>query len=156
MNQKYEELIDKFIQNYGQKIYSFIVYLIGGDQNKAYDICVNSFVEIFNSANIRDERDLFIRLIRDAIEKCVNIKTIPSKEVLNTIDEVFRFEIKIFSIIFEALLKIDFKERAFLILRYQLNLTYKEISKILNVSSSQVRHELINSLEKLDRIIKQM
>ncbi|MCM8787612.1 MAG: hypothetical protein NC935_06115 [Candidatus Omnitrophica bacterium] len=154
MNHNDDKIVEKFILDYHKKVYSLIVYLIKGDQNKAYDICVDSFVEAFNLRSLPNEKVFFIKLLKIAIQKSRNIKTIPSKEVLNSIAEIREYEKNILFTIFEALLKLDFEDRALLLLRYQLNLTNEEISKILDLSLSQIRYNLVSAYEKLNKAIK--
>ncbi|MCM8831489.1 MAG: hypothetical protein NC918_04795 [Candidatus Omnitrophica bacterium] len=156
MSYQIDERIEKTILKYQKKIYSLILYLVGGDKNKAYDICVDTFVDVFNLYPLADERVFFVKLVKTAIQKSNNIKAVPSKEILNLIADVKEQEKIVLSTIFEALLKLDFENRALLLLRYQLNLTIEEISKIFSLSASQILCNLITACEKLNKTIKQI
>ena len=122
-----------------QEIFALIVYLIGGDQDKAYDICVDSFARaIATGARDEPEGAFRARLAGIAVEKSRPVQAIPSFDVLDAID-ISSQEKNLFRIVLEALQQLDFNAKALVLLRDQLNFSYKDIAVIMSVAQSEVK-----------------
>ena len=76
-----KEAMKLLIEQYQQRVFVLVLYLIGDDRDKVYDITASSFVEAFRAApSLEDKSSFLIRLVRIAIEKSRNVKIIPFPE----------------------------------------------------------------------------
>ena len=131
-----------------------MLYLVGQDQNRAYDICASSFAEaIRESPRPGQEEALMIRLIGIAVEKCRNIKTIPTFDVIEFLD-ISSAEKGQLLIVLKALQAQDFEVKAFVLLRDQLSLSYRQIATIIRSSESNTRSKVTQARARLRKMIE--
>ena len=118
-NKSIEPLIDK----YKDRIFALVFFLIGDDRNKAYEITASSFVEAFNAVRFPEDKFSFlIRLARIAIAKSRDAEIIPFSDQTDFAD--FPPERKnSLLMVKRALQALTFDEKAFLLLRDQLQLS---------------------------------
>lgn len=150
-----EESLKPLISRYQQRIFALVLYLIGGDRDKAYDIAASSFVETIRTTPSPWERDIFLaRLAGAAIERSRDVKIIPSFDESNFVDlpPGERESLRIVKI---ALQKVPFNTKSLLLLRNQLHLPYKEISAILRISEKSVRVQTTQARIQLRKKIEE-
>lgn len=140
-----EEAVKLLIEQNQQRVFALVLYLIGDDRDKAYDITASSFVEAFSRAPSLEDKGFFLsRLLRAAIEKSRDAKIIPFPEETDFPD--FSPERKnSLLMVKKALQALNFDEKALLLLRDQLHLSYREISAIFRVSEGNVRTQTIRA-----------
>jgi DNA-directed RNA polymerase specialized sigma24 family protein len=151
-----EQRLHSRITRHQQGIFALIVYLLGGDREKAYTICVESFAQETSAATPGEPEELFrARLARIAVNKSRFVKAVPSFAVLDTLD-IPGPEKNLYRILLEALQYLDFDARALVLLRDQLNFTHKEIALIMAVAepgiklrTEQARNLLRHEIEKV-------
>jgi DNA-directed RNA polymerase specialized sigma24 family protein len=151
-----EDTIKSLIAQYQQRIYALVLYLAGQDQDRAYDICATSFTEaIRESPHVEQEEVLMVRLIGIAVEKCRNIKTIPTFDVIKFL-EISEAEKGQLLIVLKALQTLGFEQKVPLLLRYQFNLSYGDIATVMLASESDARIKTAQARAQLDKEIERI
>ena len=141
------------VARYQKKIYALILYLVGQDQETAYDVCVASFVEALRENPSPGREEVFmLRLIGISIEKCRNVKTIPTYDIIDVLD-IGRAEKEPLQVVLKALQMIDFEMKVPLLLRYQLNLSYRDIGTVTCTSDANARIMAGQARAQLDKEI---
>jgi DNA-directed RNA polymerase specialized sigma24 family protein len=148
-----EDTIKSLITQHQQKIFALVLYLVGQDRDTAYDVCASSFTEaIQESPHVEQEEALMIRLIGIAVEKCRNIKTIPTFDVIELL-EISGAEKGQLLIVLKALQTLGFELKVPLLLRYQFNLSYGNIATVMLVSESDARIKTAQARVQLEKEI---
>ena len=148
-----EDTIKSLITQHQQKIFALVLYLVGQDRDTAYDVCASSFTEaIQESPHVEQEEALMIRLIGIAVEKCRNIKTIPTFDVIELL-EISGAEKGQLLIVLKALQTLGFELKVPLLLRYQFNLSYGNIATVMLVSESDARIKTAQACDQLEKKI---
>lgn len=134
-----EDNLKSFIAQYQQRIFALVLYLVGQDQDRAYDICSSSFAEVLRGSTSLEQKEAFCsRLVCVAVEKCRDVKTMPTFDVIDLLT-ISREEKEPLRLVLKALQALDFEPKALLLLRFQLNLFYGDIGKAMRTSESQAR-----------------
>ena len=121
-----------------------VLYLIGGDQDKTYDICATSFAEAMRvSPSWEEDEEFLITLIGIAIEKSRVTKAIPTYDELDLL-ELPDAEKEPLRIVLKALQRLDFELKVRLLLRFQVNLSCRDIGRAMRMPDSQVRVRVIS------------
>lgn len=131
--------IKSVVEQHQQNIFALVLYLIGGDKNRTYTIASGVFAEVLRAASPLDaDDDLLAGLVRGAIEKCRDIKTIPSFD-----DSDFKGlpaeKLGSLRMVRASLQSLPFELKVLLLLRDQIHLTYKHISSVLGISENDAR-----------------
>jgi DNA-directed RNA polymerase specialized sigma24 family protein len=156
MSYKEEEQVKSLIARYQQSIFALVLYLIGGEQDEAYNVCAESFVEAIRSAPpLEQEGDFFSRLAGIAVAQSREVKMIPAFSCLDML-EVPDIERGPLRIVLIALLGLDFDTKAAVLLRDQLCFSYKEIGAIMGTSESNARHLTIQARINLRRKVEEI
>ncbi|MFC1621344.1 RNA polymerase sigma factor [Candidatus Omnitrophota bacterium] len=137
-----ESILKTQIERYQQKIFALVLYLIGGNQDKAYDITVSSFVKVLRVMSSIEKEDIFLTAVAAvAIEKSRNAKVVPSfkESDLENFPLVKRQSLSLLRRSFQSL---SFETRTMLLLRDQMHLSHKNIAAILHVSESTARSQI--------------
>jgi DNA-directed RNA polymerase specialized sigma24 family protein len=150
-----EDAIKSLIVRYQQKIFALVLYLVGQDQDRAYDVCASSFAEAIRESPVGQEEALMLRLIGIAVEKCRNIKTIPTFDVIELLT-IASPEKEPLRIVLKALQMLDFELKVPLLLRFQLNISYGDIGKVMQTSDSNARTKTVQARAQLDNEIKRI
>jgi len=146
-----EEQIKLLIFRYQQSAFAFVLYLIGGDQDKAYDICAASFAEAMRAGFPLEHEEVFLnRLVSIAVEKIRNVKTIPNFDVIELL-EISGAEKGQLLIVLKALQTLDFEQKAPLLLRYQINLSYRDIGAVMRISEGNARIKTAQARAQLEK-----
>lgn len=149
-----DETLKLVINRYLRKIFALVFYLIGNDSDKTYQITASSYVAVFMSIwSLNDENALFIKLAQEAIEQSRNVKIIPSSK-----EPPFRNippeRKKTLHILSGALQALPFDERALLLLRDQIHLSYPNIASILGISQHNVRSQISHARTQIRKKIE--
>lgn len=143
MNDK--EQAKRLIACYQQNIYALIFYLIGCDQDAAYYICARSFVEALSRiSRPADEDGFFNRLVRIAIKESRAAKTLPVPNELEFLDIPLAEKGPI-RVVLKAFQKLDFDEKALILLRDQANRSYQDIGASAGLSESIAKQKTIQA-----------
>lgn len=134
-----EQSIKSFVTHYQQMVFALVLYLMGGDEDKAYEVATSSFSEAIKASPFLEKEETFlIKVIGIAIAKSRELKTIPTlvkAAILNIPVE----EKESLHIVQEALQVLSFEAKVLVLLRDQLHLPYKEMSAILRISEKSAR-----------------
>ncbi len=134
-----EQQLHSYISRHQQEVFALVVYLVGGDQDAAYDICSDSFASALTAWTAQETDGAFrIRLAGIAVDKSRSSKAVPSFDALNSLD-ITGQERSLFRIVMEALQNLDFEAKALVLLRDQLNFSHKEIAAIMPIAESGVK-----------------
>ncbi|MFH1867460.1 MAG: sigma factor-like helix-turn-helix DNA-binding protein [Candidatus Omnitrophota bacterium] len=151
-----EGAVKLLIEQYQQRAFALVLYLIGDDRDKAYEITASSFVEAFRSASsFEDKSSFLIRLIRMAIEKSRNAEIIPFSD--ETDFEDFSPERRnSLLVVKKALGALTFNEKALLLLRDQLRLSYGEIGAIFRVPEGEARTQVVRARVQIRKKVEEV
>jgi len=137
-----DEELKTVIKRHLPKIYALTFYLAGGNSEKAYEITTASYVEAFMSLNsIEDESAILVKVVQEAIKQSHGAEIMPSENV-PPFKDVPPAKVQMLHILSKALQAMSFKDRALLLLRDQLHLSYKNIGTVLGVSQSDARSHI--------------
>ena len=150
-----EEHLKSLISRYRQKVFALILYLVGGDQDKTYDICAASFAEAVHArASFGQDEVILTGVIGAAIEKTRATKAIPVSNEFELLD-LPDAEKGPLHVVLKALQALDFNAKALVLLRDQLNLSYKQIAIAMHISetnaiskTAQARVQLRKKIEE--------
>jgi len=151
-----EDTIKSLIAQYQQKIFAFVLYLIGQDQDRAYDVCASSFTEAIQESSSLEQKEAFLlRIIGVTVEKCRNVKTIPTLNVIELL-AITSAEKGPLRIVLKALQMLDFELKVPLLLRFQLNLSYGDIGTVMRTSDSNARIKTAQARAQLNKEIERI
>jgi DNA-directed RNA polymerase specialized sigma24 family protein len=144
------------VERHQQKIFALIMYLIGGDKNKTYTIASGAFSGTLRVASPLDtDSALLTKLARSAVERCRDVKTIPSFD-----DSDFKGlpaeKMGSLRMVRTSLQLLPFESRALLLLRDQIHLSYKQISSVLGGSENEARIQTIEARAKLRKAVEEI
>jgi DNA-directed RNA polymerase specialized sigma24 family protein len=156
MPERDEERLKLLISRYQQRIFALVLYLIGGDQDKTYDICASSFAEAMRASPPLEHEEAFLTtLIGIAIEKSRATRTIPTPNELDLL-ELPDAEKGPLRIVLKGLQTLDFELKVPLLLRFQLNLSYSDIGTVIRTSGSNARIKTAQARAQLDKEIERI
>ena len=151
-----EEVVNLLIQRYQQRIFALVLYLVGNDRDKVYDIAVSSFVEAFRTTVFPGECNTFLRRISSvAVEKSRDVKIIASSDEPDFTDLPKERRNSLF-MLKKALQALPFDERAVLLLRDQLRISYEDISVVFRISERDARLQTTQARAHLRKKIAEM
>lgn len=149
-----EDSIKSLTAPYQQRIYALVLYLVGQDRDTAYHVCASSFTEALQENSAPEQKDIFLsRLIGIAVEKCRHVKTIPTLDALELL-EIADAEKGPLRIVLKAFQALDFDAKVLVLLRDQLNLSYRQIATIMRSSESRARSEVTRARARLRKMIE--
>lgn len=125
-----DEALKKFMEPYLPKIFALALYLNGVNEDLAYQVTVSTFVDVLNTA-FRKKDKFLILAAGETIRQSRKLAPPPLSD--SGVPSNFR----------QAFQTLDFESRALLLLRDQLNLAHKEISRILRIPRRSVRVKII-------------
>ena len=137
-----DEVLKYIVNRYLPKIYALVFYLIGNDSDKAYQVVASSSVETFMSLKtLDDENEIIVTLVHEVVKQSHSVEIMPSNKE-PPFKDVSPQRIMILNILSNALQAMSFKDRALLLLRDQLHLSYKNIATVLGISQSDARSHI--------------
>ncbi|MBU1853126.1 MAG: hypothetical protein KJ957_03670 [Candidatus Omnitrophica bacterium] len=136
-----EKILKIRIERYQQRIFSLALYLIGGNQDNAYDITASSFVEVIRKMHSLEKEDIFFTAVSAVVvRKSRDVKVMPSFSESDFAELPFARRKALF-LVRRALQSLPFDTRAILLLRDQLHLLHKDIAVILHASEDNARSQ---------------
>jgi DNA-directed RNA polymerase specialized sigma subunit, sigma24 homolog len=144
------------VERHQKSLFALVVYLIGGDKNKAYAIAAAVFAETLRSASPLDtDSALLARLAHGAIEKCRDVTAVPS---FDDSDFTGSPPVKIGSLrmIRKSLQSLPFDSKALLLLRDQMHLSYNDIAHVLGISENDARLRMTQTRAKLRKAVEEV
>jgi len=137
-----DETLKPIINRHLQKIFALVFYLIGCDSDKAYQITTSSYVETFMFLrSVENESEVLVNLVQEAIKQSHSVDIMPSTN-MPPFKNVPPEKVQILHILSNALQAMSFKDKALLLLRDQLHLSYKNIAVVLGVSQNDARSHI--------------
>lgn len=156
MHDQNEDAMGSLSAQYQQRIFAFVLYLIGQDQDRAYDVCASSFAEAIRASSSLGQKEVFLpRLVGIAVEKCRHIRTIPTFDVIELL-KISAAEKGPLRIVLKALQMLDFELKVPLLLRFQLNLSYDDIGTVMRASVSNARIKTAQARVQLEKEIERV
>jgi len=151
-----DELTAKLlIDRYQQRIFALILYLIGDDRDKAYEIAASSFVEALCAVSFRGKGNSFlIKLVGAAVEKSRDVKIMSSFNETDFMD-IPSEKREVLLIVKRALQALPFTDKALLLLRDQLRLSHEDICAILRISKDGVGVQTTQARVRLRKKIEE-
>ncbi|NOY09350.1 MAG: RNA polymerase sigma factor [Spirochaetes bacterium] len=167
--------IDVLIRDHGKKVYN-IVFRIIGNHHDAEDIVQETFISVYqNIHNFSNKSSIFTWIYKIAVNQCINHKKKENKIIQRSLDDTIQrddysipddFEpdlspverkIILDEVVFEIRQKCHYfvtfrlteEQRIAFLLRYVLDLSYKDIGYILNVSVNVVKARLSRARNQL-------
>jgi len=167
IQQKNTSAFDELYGRYSQRLLLYFYRTLGGDEDKAQDFLQEIFLKIVEKPGLFDSKRSFSTWIftvaynlckneyrrlgvREIIESNANMDQVsPDFETEHHPTEQ-KVDQKIFQeALFDELEKIDDGHRSAFILRYQQNLSIKEIGEILGCSEGTIKSRLYYTTKKL-------
>ena len=161
-----ETSFNELVKRYQEKIY-WIARRIVADHDAADDIAQEVFIKAYSALkDFRGESAVYTWLYRVAVNLSLNF--IRRKKVRNffRIDDFFELEAeenqnpdKIFEskehnqLLNEAIQQLPEKQKAVFVLRYQEDLSYEEISKIVNTSIGGLKANYFHAIKKIGEYV---
>ncbi|MCX8095485.1 MAG: RNA polymerase sigma factor [Caldisericia bacterium] len=153
-----KEMFGVLIDRYSDRIYSYFLKLIQ-DKDEAMSLTQETFYKVFKGIkNFDTNKDFFPYLIKIARNEGINFlnkyKKIEKVDYNDTLDYEKKesFDLKI--ILDEGIKKLPKEDREIILLFYMENLSYEEISNILNISIDNVKVKLHRAKEKLRKFLE--
>jgi len=151
-----EDTIRSLIVSYQQRVFAFVLYLVGQDRDAAYDVCASSFAEAIRRSHSLGQTGVFLpRLIGIAVEKCRHSKTIPTFDVFELL-AIPSVEKEPLRIVLKALQALDLEFKVPLLLRFQLNLSYGDMGMVMRTSDSDARIKTVRARVQLEKEIERI
>lgn len=150
-----KEMFGILVEKYSDRIFSYFMKFLG-ERDEALNLTSEVFLKAFKGIKKFNENNPFFPwLIKIARNEGINFLHKNRRYEDYEIDEIedgkdFEKEI----ILEDALRKLNYIDREILLLFYQENLTYEEISEILKISIDNVKVRLHRAKEKLRRLLK--
>ena len=148
------------VETYGNTIYR-IAYQYCKNKNDAEDIVQNTFIKLFQSEKIFEDKEYLRRwLIRVAINEAKNLGMSFWKKRIFPMQEVEETEIDIFSnqeshALYDAVMQLSKKYRIVVHLYYYEEYSIKEIAEILQIKETTIQTQLMRARKKLKEMLKE-
>lgn len=141
-----EQALRSLVALYQQRIFALVFCLLGGNEDKTYEVTASSFALAIQAIPSLDRGETFFtNLTRLAIEKCRDIKVMPSPHSGPDFSGLSPERRETLLIVKEALQALPFDAKVPLLLRDQLNALYDEIGAILRLPSGMARSRTIEA-----------
>lgn len=138
-----EIALKSLIERYRRIVFNLMLYLGGGGRNAAFNLSVACFSETLNSLKgAGSDGRFFHALVRDALRRCEAEPVTPAFDLASvvTLPPEKREPLRIIQ---EALFALSFQNKTLLLLRDQFNLSYEDISAILDVPAKDARSAVL-------------
>ncbi len=157
-----KDLFNIILDRYYKSILNYS-YRLTGNKEIAEDVTQEVFSKIYFASN-RYQPSAPFKIFLYTIAFRESIKIIKKQKKYSSIDDIISFQSKdnpianlekkyLFSILRKAILKLNPKYRAAIILREYNNLSYEEISQVLNTSLPNIKNYLFRGKAKLKEIL---
>lgn len=120
------------------------------------DAIQNTILTAFNKIQyLREDKYFKTWLIRILINECNKIYNYNKRVVMEVVEDTYTVDISLNVDLYDAMSKLSEEIRVTTILYYFEDMSYKEISKILEVSEGTIKSRLFRGREKLYEILKE-
>ena len=141
MDYRHEDAVKSFVLRYQQKVLALVACLIGGGQDKAYEVAAASFTEALRAADSAGEAELFIAVIGNAVRKSRDVQVVPDFGVIESMD-ISHQDKRLLAMLQRALQTLPFDTKMLILLRDQLHLSYRDIAELTQIPEQQTRLRL--------------
>ncbi|MBM4169939.1 MAG: sigma-70 family RNA polymerase sigma factor [Ignavibacteria bacterium] len=154
---------EELVQKYEKVMYNTALRMVR-DPEDAADITQNAFLKVFERLGRYDRQHKFFSwLYRIVVNESLNFLkarkvTIPHDETIpsTTLQPDAKFhQTETTQVVEEALLDLPVEQRIVLILRHFHNLSYREISNVVEVSEKKVKSRLFAGRQGLRKLLTQ-
>lgn len=133
-----EQALNKLIARYDAKVYALVLYLTGCDENAAYEMTRASFLDTFTKPADEAREGLAETLFATVLAKCRSVKAVTVFDPLKII-RVTEHRLGIIRTAKTALMSLPFDQKALVLLRDQVNLSYDEMAHIFQSSAKEIK-----------------
>jgi RNA polymerase sigma-70 factor (ECF subfamily) len=162
--------LKELYNRYSNKLLFYFYRMLGGDEEKAQDFLQDVFLKIIEKPDQFNEKMKFSTWIftiasnlckneyrrMKVRETTRNEPDMDHHEQINTNDQIHKINHNDFEkAVQQELRKMDPEQRSTFILRFQENLSIKEIGEILNCSPGTVKSRIFYTTKKLDSRLKE-
>lgn len=153
-----DEEVSKFIvQRYLQKIFGFVFYRVGCNQDLAYEVTAACFTETLRlKPSPGVHKSLLLALVRCAIKNTHETKALIAQENLE-LPGVSPERKATLQLVGQALLALSEASKLTLLLRDQMGLRYSEMAYALEASEHQVKEQVVQARlqlrEKVEKLL---
>ena len=120
------------------------------------DAIQNTILTAFNKIKyLREDKYFKTWLIRILINECNKIYNYNKRVVMEVVEDTYTVDISSNVDLYDAMSKLSEEIRVTTILYYFEDMSYKEISKVLEVSEGTIKSRLFRGREKLYEILKE-
>lgn len=162
--------LKELYNRYSNKLLFYFYRMLGGDEEKAQDFLQDVFLKIIEKPDQFNEKMKFSTWIFTIAsnlckneyrrlkvrETTRNEPDMDHHEQVNTIDQIHKInQIDFEKAVQQELRKMDPEQRSTFILRFQENLSIKEIGEILNCSPGTVKSRIFYTTKKLASRLKE-
>ncbi|MDD5346983.1 MAG: hypothetical protein PHT59_00015 [Candidatus Omnitrophica bacterium] len=137
-----EKQLTSLIARYQQKAFALALYLIGGNQDRAYDIVASGFAEAIRATASAETDAMFpARLAAAIASRSRGMRAIPSAEDygLSDVPPEKRAPLDLMK---AAIAQLDFEVRLLLLLRDQMRLPYSQIAFVTQSTEKDARMQM--------------
>ncbi len=162
--------LKELYNRYSNKLLFYFYRMLGGDEEKAQDFLQDVFLKIIEKPDQFNEKMKFSTWIftiasnlckneyrrMKVRETTRNEPDMDYHQQVNTIDQIHKInQIDFEKAVQQELRKMDPEQRSTFILRFQENLSIKEIGEILNCSPGTVKSRIFYTTKKLASCLKE-
>jgi DNA-directed RNA polymerase specialized sigma24 family protein len=134
-----DERLPLLIGEHQQKIFALVVYLIGGDPTKAYEIASTCFAETLRAVSSLERKgETLVKVARAAVAQCRQVQMIPYADDADLAAHPPERRSAL-RMVKKALFALDFDARAILILRDQLHISHRDIAAVLDIPEAHAK-----------------
>jgi len=160
-----EAAFRKLYQAYRDPIWTLVVSLIG-DSLQAQDVLQNIFFKAFRGlGSFRFQACLFTWIYRIAHNECRNhlrkrsLPVVPLETILGSRDEIDRTHVSAEedarkAALRDAVMRLPFKMREVIVLKFMDDLSYREMSRVLGCPTGTVASRLSRALVELEATLR--
>jgi RNA polymerase sigma-70 factor (ECF subfamily) len=155
---------DALYKKYSKAILHYFYRMFKGDENKAQDFLQETFLRVYErSAQFNAEHAFRSWLYTIAHNLCkneyrrlcnqgdnVHAENIEKRVFHNDLQQEFRYDQNVFkAALWKELESMEYEQKTTFLLRYQSNLSIKEIAAILNCPQGTIKSRLFNVTQRL-------
>jgi len=135
-----EENLQALILRHEKKIFAFTLYLTGGDRDKAYDLAVSGCAESWQRLPGPKKEEHFLAGAARAIVEKIRASQVISSFYEGDFEKLPAAERSALRLVHAALQSLEFEDKAYILLRDQMNLRYAEIAEVFHASEAAARN----------------
>lgn len=147
------EQLEWLISRYQTKVFSLAFHLTNGDEDKAYDIATSGLAQALRQTEGSQTQDaLMPEAVQSILEECRKLSLKPSAGASPVANSgTAENALKVVRLALEGL---AFDQKAFILLRDQLNLSYGQIAAVFGFSESEAQRRTLEARSVLRRKVE--